>query len=995
MDGAFASAGSLVASVLETLGAYYQSFLLDKLAYALSKPVPVLLYVIAVLGVLVRFILRGKLDDLFIWVILGPAVFYFVLNTRTEVQGSIWQFGYSERNQAQAWVEVRTYLGLPVTGTEAGTPPPQPAKVSWVFSIFNNIVSSGIRTITAVLSRANTNVDVLFIANAELAASMRSETVSDTGLRQLIHGPFMRDCRKMMNAADDSLDSTKSRDAQQQSIETFKNSENDPLDPRKSSSVFTYLTTLNAKYPDGVDVALTKTPTEMTKWIEENQDRFLRKTSLNSASPNMAAATSTFPEMITCRAVWNFVSLGLYEFAARRNFEKITDGVTKGVDAEEMMRDLLLIKESNDPSQTPYDAQQERSNLLHATNRVAAMYLLRNELASSSGAAFLSDYTKKGFEIPVLQSQAERDFTFFERIRTQFAEWNEKTGIFAAASTLPYYQGIALYLLSIVFPFFTLLLVIPGRHTGFLMWFFLWIWIKSWDIGFAVVMLLSDVLFKLFTYARDFNEVATNEGWKADLATNLYALKELDPSFQLSTYYSIIGACLTAVPIVSSYLVLGSLKGGASLIARGVDTMSAPILEHTYMFKNTRRAMSERMLAAETELDRGQDNIRSYNAGVLPRTASGSHPGSIDVATQLDPTARSDGNFQGLSGNEATRQAINAAANLGTAAGTAGSVPYATTLGGELPGGFNSAEGKNNVGSVINPRAGKLITQARAQRVVESQRLASYLQMREMDLARETANTSFDTYNQLDVQRRSAISRIAGAFEVPWTTKDGDWGAIFDSRFAHYRQRVDNEVASIDARLVAFPGYDMFMQGPGMRDAFAWTAFYDAAEQNSSLTTDYTSTVVNSPSGPGGTLAGEESSFAVIKTGQSKDVQAVNDGLVLFKGFLNSRGNTVIVRHRNGAFSILSGLNSLDGAYDEGSFILGGTKLGDADTFKFSVAASGINNRFDLLQPSPLLTGNEFAPTERTELPDDLARIFADFDRKIVEKNFEAVPPAR
>jgi Transglycosylase SLT domain len=53
-----------------------------------------------------------------------------------------------------------------------------------------------------------------------------------------------------------------------------------------------------------------------------------------------------------------------------------------------------------------------------------------------------------------------------------------------------------------------------------------------------------------------------------------YSLREIDPTFQLGTYYSIMGIVISAVPVVTSYLILGSLKGGAGLISSGVQSYS-------------------------------------------------------------------------------------------------------------------------------------------------------------------------------------------------------------------------------------------------------------------------------------------------------------------------------------------------------------------------------------------------------------------------------------
>ncbi len=988
---AFPSSGTLICAVLETLGGYYQSFILDKLSAALVQPVAVLLYVSAVMIALARFLMRGKLDSLFLWIVIGPFLLFQVLLTRTQSPGTIWSFAGQPRNQSDVWVEVRDYLGMPATGPEAGTPPPNPPMVASLYLKFNNLTSAAVRNISGVLAGAKTTIDLSFILNSQIASGMRSGSVSDTGLHQLIHGPFLRDCNGMLRAAEGMKDETKSRNSQIEQERVYADSERVIVNPREAShQVFDYLATLKTKYPAGFDIAITGEPAQMATWLDQNTAQMTEKVATDTGPTSTDEARASLPETITCKAVWNLVTFGLFEFGARENAQRLILGESAGIAPDEVLSDLLLIKERENLTGI------ERARMLQVSTRVAASYLLRNELRRQSGAAFINEYSKKGFTVPVIEGPGERDLSALERTRTQFLEWKERSGVFAVASTLPYYQGIGLYILSVAFPFFAVLLVIPGRHSGFLMWFFLWLWLKSWEIGFTVVMLLSDLLFQLFNYGRDLNSVDLQEGWKSDLATHMFALRELDPSFQLTTVYGITGACLSAVPIISSYLILGSLKGGAALMSKGVEALSAPISEHSFMFAGARRGISQRMHAAEDEWRLGEEYLARYKQGGPSRGGGGlggRYGGNTEAeeAAQIDNSVRAGGNYQGLTGNESRAQAIGAADKAGHAAGVAGSSPYALDLGAGLPG----FSGGSTLGPALDATAGRMMTLARGRETVQSQRLRAYLTTREIDLAKETASAPFDTYNLLEVQRRSVISRIAGAFEVPWAVQDGDWDAILDARFAYYLQRVDNQVTAQNAFLSAFPGYDMFAKtgGLSMRDVTAWSAFHDFRQENKETSQDYTSTIAVLPHGQGQILQeGEES---VTLSTENGVVVNVNDGLVMFKGDLGGgRGNGVILRHRNGTFSVLSGLDYLEEDYEEGDFILGGKELGRAGTFEFSVARRVGVDEYSLLSPGPLLSG-QFSPTKSKELPDDLARIFADFNRKAIERNFEAIPPSR
>src|SRR5690606_34495843 len=101
-----------------------------------------------------------------------------------------------------------------------------------------------------------------------------------------------------------------------------------------------------------------------------------------------------------------------------------------------------------------------------------------------------------------------------------------------AALSLPYFQGLGLMILSASYPFFAMLVIMPGRATGFFTWMGLWAWLKLWDLGFAVVMLIDNMLYAMFPKGPVIKEKdIENPGiaWAK--------LLEVDPNFSQANYY--------------------------------------------------------------------------------------------------------------------------------------------------------------------------------------------------------------------------------------------------------------------------------------------------------------------------------------------------------------------------------------------------------------------------------------------------------------------------
>lgn len=63
--------------------------------------------------------------------------------------------------------------------------------------------------------------------------------------------------------------------------------------------------------------------------------------------------------------------------------------------------------------------------------------------------------------------------------------------VYSWALMMPYIQGIMLYVLAAAYPFAALMVIIPGWHKTIVTWASFWLWVKIWDLGFAIVKVIE------------------------------------------------------------------------------------------------------------------------------------------------------------------------------------------------------------------------------------------------------------------------------------------------------------------------------------------------------------------------------------------------------------------------------------------------------------------------------------------------------------------------
>lgn len=613
------SSGTLVSAALETMGLCYQSLLLDALTAPLRGPIGALLYVVAVMTAITTIIVTGKFK-MARWLMMGPILFLTIINQRTEATGSQWLFGLQPRDQSAVDLRVqemkeRSPAALELNGS--------PIKVSSIFAAYDNMVSKSVQEAVRVIHGARSDIDARFINRANLYAAAVSQTSPDANFRSLIHEGLEDGCNDLLNLHQKWDEQVEKADQNNRSFplpgdtstinqfnttatEADKKLYQDFIAQREkdfqhvvnlqNTDGWRYIKGLRLLFPTVINEQSIGPTNNGLFWQNirnGNADQFDQ---LMLAAKQKAENPSSIPESewrqadewllqhtsgnFTCQQIWNIVSFGLFLEAGRIVHEAENKGAAAGIPKVELDTTLFYSMFAPD-KQTELTLKNNPGLLvsrMDSVYRKIAAYILRNEMAQGSNAAFVNKYKRRGHAIRVVEliNEDVDDLDYLERSRLTNQEWEQKSRTMTAGTTIPYYQGLALMILSILFPLFSVLLLVPGKHEGFVMWFLLWLWVKSWDIGFAIVMLLDDILFSMFSLHDKKGMINPAMMQDTSLETILMSYSKLDPTFQMGMYQTIIGAALTSIPVVTSYLVLGALKGGRGLIAHGMQDFANP-----------------------------------------------------------------------------------------------------------------------------------------------------------------------------------------------------------------------------------------------------------------------------------------------------------------------------------------------------------------------------------------------------------------------------------
>lgn len=542
-DRQIGSVGTLIGAALETAGHYIQSDFLDHINGTFGHSLGAFLYIIAAF-VGIWMIAIGGSYKFGMWFLVGPSLFWWMVAARTPSIGANWEFGSSNFYQNRVWKAAEGHTdGTSTAPNQMGQAPQTPAQVSWFFRWYTSMVSDIIDGMISALQLTKADMDKSFINRTERYELLFKLESADPKLKlytQIVSSTQCAHYYMLLREANNPHRDTQYINAIKAELEKF--GEQNIVVAQESLPDFkSYAQQFGldmAPFNDGQltcnelwDMGMDAFRKEVTNQIE----------GINSKHPPRGLDEAG-------RAAWRAKQLEdvLLKFAMR---------VHPQSGKLEMVYDL--------------NTQQGREQaFLHMINELSARALL-NEMATlrPALAQFGRDRTPalNPLENELNPAMKWDNEEMAREIREMSAteEFKGKGDFLSAMLSLPYVQGLLLYFLSLTFPFFAFLLIVPGRHNGFMLWMGLWFWAKSWDFGFAIVMLVDEILYALLPHGPPLTDPNPQAKPFEIIGETIKTVLEVDPTYSINTYYTLIAVTLGAVPVLTGVMIK---KGGNEIM---------------------------------------------------------------------------------------------------------------------------------------------------------------------------------------------------------------------------------------------------------------------------------------------------------------------------------------------------------------------------------------------------------------------------------------------
>jgi hypothetical protein len=591
------SAMTAVAAAFGTQGMWVQANLVNQILYeGLGLWAP-LLYILSAIGGLVSLAL-GAPPRMYMWFFVGPGIYDWLLDNPNPVHGMEWRVADVPQNQREVW---KLAEGGLLNSAPAGVvvfsdrPPSTTVNVPALFLWFDEVVSDVVQGMvgwTGVYNQIvpSTNTTSLNYKGAPTAGENKWYLLSNVkwGLLENITGarlksPDLRDSFVTFLASECG-DLVKRSISQPRFIQaSTAKAENLGATP----SVFEGYKLLTQLLSGQV----VPSPRSLKKILSDNNEGALRKFHifLSSGFINFWGVS----DRIACdQYLWLIVQS--FRWEAGHIFFQLAKAAPGGIAPDDVVFSLVYGWQIN-PAWWP-----NLSTAISLVQRrfvidLILLHLFRNELAI---APALVDQRFAN------STQAESISKGYQRSVGSKAKYAE---LYTWAMMIPYLQGVLLYFLAIAYPFAAIMVVMPGMHKTMFTWMSFWAWVKLWDVGFALVMMMERSLWAMLgnssSAAAANKYVLEMQTWgvtkvscssdELDLSgcqipevthltignqfpqwddalrifdRALVLASNLDLDLQNSYYIYIMAALYFAVPTITGQLVLGARSGAASMV---------------------------------------------------------------------------------------------------------------------------------------------------------------------------------------------------------------------------------------------------------------------------------------------------------------------------------------------------------------------------------------------------------------------------------------------
>ncbi len=625
MAGDIVSAGSFIAAVLEQAGYLTQGRFIEEFR-SFFRDAGALVYFIGALGGLLSVVMFGSFRAAK-YLIFGPALYWFLIGPVTEIRGSVAKLGggtarglSGDIGEAQALSDRDEVL------KKAGFDNAPSIKVATGFWLFAKPINDFVQEFVDIMLKSEDGEDLMVAHKVRGIEVIARSMPENTDVIHILEEEILTHCSQSYAAALGVAESYIKERATQGISPATRSTNVDKYRAIRAENIEKF-NNLAVKEQFNSIVA-----PKLSAHIEDQVQK-----GGNSIYAEKLYSKGHAVEVIKCGDAWNLFLEILWHESANSipNILRLTSGEWQSEEAMQKACELLTSKMYDDgpalgsgaaqPCQIqPAVALALLSNHLSYTDtfgRVLKRHISnRDPLNPTSHSAIVAADTLATFskENKKAIGQAVNAITTFggsvglmagagiqalggvDKIVANI-EWaptaalnlihgvshSEQVGVpiyamtlarkslFSKAMDLPYYQGICLYYVAVFYPFAALLVLIPGKASAFLNVPLFWLWIKSWDIGFAALILLEKVMFNLLPNWSVARQLRTGP-WDYKLLPIV-----LGEGFNFShvqsvaQYYTVLAMATMAVPAIMGVIVLKGKKAILSSFIDGVEKRSS------------------------------------------------------------------------------------------------------------------------------------------------------------------------------------------------------------------------------------------------------------------------------------------------------------------------------------------------------------------------------------------------------------------------------------
>lgn len=592
-------ASTLVSAAMETAGAVIQSDMLDWVSGADGQGLAGLLYLLAICSAVIIFASGGNYK----WgryLLVGPSLFMFLTTVRTESDGTQWAFG--DTNFEAAALE-KALVGVVDDGTSKGI------RVSTFYMFWNAFMSEVSHKVIAGIGLEESQSEYSFVKKVEeyMLGWKVLKRINDPNLRAMIKFTLSNgNCREYFDAHR-KLYSPGGLDGE-------VNNAREIVEAYDEKKMWVF--------DQGVQVA--GWPEEVVQYVRDNK--------LEGQS-------------FTCKELWEALIPKAQQEMSDTIDHHLSRTLQPGEDLAKVV-DTYYLKIAEYTGK--YGGRLEEAGKIEGAKNYAINWLVARAMWAEiwEQNSYLMQNAMEGGNpligtgagnIPGGFSENNEDASAAIQQFNITEAYGQRSEFVTAALSLPHYQGVGLLILSAAYPFFAMMTILPGRALNFLSWMGLWAWLKLWDLGFAVVMLIDNMLYSMFPRG---SNIESSDIKVPGIAFS--KLFEIDPMQSEAVYYNLIATCLFAVPMVTAVFVKGGggelgniitsnwqqyaakVAGGASSFSRSIQAQGHMKRLQQMAFKRAETASLQELMSQESQAEIGKIKLLQLGISFVDKVASDS-----------------------------------------------------------------------------------------------------------------------------------------------------------------------------------------------------------------------------------------------------------------------------------------------------------------------------------------------------------------------------------